>query len=54
MTDADMLPHRGKKALREWWIDQAYDDYRRLRSAYYLMETRWPSAQFWHRRPRSE
>jgi 2-polyprenyl-6-methoxyphenol hydroxylase-like FAD-dependent oxidoreductase len=145
MTDADMLPHGGKKALREWWIDQvrstdhvkanvidhrgsesgflvrwarsqrlshasgkgwfavgdaacafdplasrgiakglegarqsadlvsrylsggagvlreyadlaveAYDDYRRLHSAYYLMETRWPSAQFWHRRQGSE
>ena len=22
MTDADMLPHGGKRALREWWIDQ--------------------------------
>jgi flavin-dependent dehydrogenase len=32
---------------------EAYDDYRRLRSGYYLLETRWPSAQFWHRRQRS-
>ena len=141
MTDADMLPRKGKTALREWWLDQvrrthhvrakvtdrhhaengllvrwarsqhlsrasgkgwfavgdaayafdplasqgiakgleeaqqsanvvsrylsgdagvlhehderaveAYDDYRRLRTSYYLMEPRWPSAPFWHRR----
>ena len=29
---------------------EAYADYRRLRSGYYLAETRWPGAQFWHRR----
>jgi flavin-dependent dehydrogenase len=144
ITDADMLPHGGKRALREWWIDQvrstdhvkakvidrhgsesgllarwarsqrlsaasgkgwlavgdaayafdplasqgiakglegarqsaevvlrclsggedllrdhthrvieAYNEYRRMRSGYYLLETRWPSARFWHRRQRS-
>lgn len=144
MTDADMLPHGGERALREWWIDQlrrtvhvkakvidrhaskngllvrwarsqhlshacgkgwlavgdaaqafdplasngiakglesarqsaavvlgclsgredllgehaervveAHNAYRRMRSGYYLLESRWPSAQFWHRRQRS-
>jgi flavin-dependent dehydrogenase len=144
MTDADMLPHGGKRALHEWWIDQvrstdhvkakvidrhgpedgllvrwarsqrlspafgkgwlavgdaayafdplaskgiakgledarqsadvvlrylsgsgdvlrehaervieAYNDYRRMRSGYYLLETRWSSSPFWHRRQRS-
>ena len=44
----------GKNLLREHAqrVVEAYTDYRRLRGGYYLLETRWPSAPFWHRRQR--
>jgi len=29
---------------------EGYNEYRRLRRGYYLLEARWPSAPFWHRR----
>ena len=31
-------------------VIEAYDEYKKLRHSYYLTETRWPLAKFWHRR----
>lgn len=44
----------GENSLREHTerVAESYKEYRRMRRGYYLLETRWPSAQFWHRRQR--
>jgi flavin-dependent dehydrogenase len=45
-----LLGRPGPARDYERWLDARFEDYWTTRSAYYALETRWPTAPFWRRR----